>query len=66
MPIVNLDAEWLNELIGKQLPPAEPGETLFGSPALDVSETFRIVAAMRKLPDLLRRVARLERGADGE
>lgn len=45
---------------------AEPGETLFGSPALDVSETFRIVAAMRKLPDLLRRVARLERGADRE
>ena len=44
----------------------EPGATLFGTPALDRSETFRIVAAMRKLPDLLRRVAKLERGADRE
>ncbi|MCP4572017.1 MAG: UDP-3-O-(3-hydroxymyristoyl)glucosamine N-acyltransferase [bacterium] len=38
----------------------EPGDTVFGVPALDVKETFRITGAMRRLPDLLRRVARLE------
>jgi UDP-3-O-[3-hydroxymyristoyl] glucosamine N-acyltransferase len=43
-----------------------PGETVFGYPALDVKETFRIAGAMRRLPDLLRRVARLERAADEE
>lgn len=39
----------------------EPGGTVFGSPALDVKETFRIKGAMRRLPELLRRVAQLER-----
>jgi len=44
----------------------EPGASVFGYPALEVTETFRIVGALRKLPDLLKRVARLERGADQE
>jgi UDP-3-O-[3-hydroxymyristoyl] glucosamine N-acyltransferase len=38
-----------------------PKGTVFGYPALDFTEGFRIVGAMRKLPELLRRVARLER-----
>lgn len=37
------------------------GAEVFGYPALDVKESFRITAALRRLPDLLRRVARLER-----
>lgn len=36
------------------------GAEVFGYPALDVRETFRITGALRKLPELLRRVARLE------
>ena len=44
----------------------EPGASVFGYPALDVKETFRMAVAMRRLPDLLRRVARLERASDEE
>jgi UDP-3-O-[3-hydroxymyristoyl] glucosamine N-acyltransferase len=44
----------------------EPGTSVFGSPALDVGETFRIFGAMRKLPEILRRLAKLERDAGQE
>ena len=43
-----------------------PDTSVFGSPALEVGETFRIFGAMRKLPELLRRVAKLERDAGQE
>lgn len=36
------------------------GGTVFGYPALDFQESFRLVGALRKLPELLRRVTRLE------
>ncbi|MBU2503005.1 MAG: UDP-3-O-(3-hydroxymyristoyl)glucosamine N-acyltransferase [bacterium] len=38
-----------------------PGATLFGYPALDIKETFRITGAMRQLPDLIKRFRRLEK-----
>lgn len=39
-----------------------PGQAdYFGYPALEAREAFRISSAMRKLPELLRRVAQLER-----
>ncbi len=37
------------------------GKKVFGTPAVDVVESFRMVAALRKLPELLRRVSRLEK-----
>ena len=37
-----------------------PGETLFGSPARPIMESKRIEAAVRKLPELLKRVKKLE------
>ncbi len=36
------------------------GATLFGVPAIDIKESFRVFSAMRKLPELIRRVRRLE------
>lgn len=44
----------------------EPGASVFGSPALEVGETFRIFGAMRKLPEMVRRLAKLERDAEQE
>ena len=41
------------------------GQTIFGYPALELTETFRMFAALRKLPELLRRVTRLEKGSGG-
>ena len=38
------------------------GQDYFGTPALPARESFRIIAALRKLPELLRRVAHLESG----
>lgn len=37
------------------------GETVFGTPAVEIGESFRMFAALRKLPELLRRVRRLEK-----
>lgn len=37
------------------------GGVVFGYPALDAAEAMRIAAALRRLPDLVRTVARLER-----
>jgi UDP-3-O-[3-hydroxymyristoyl] glucosamine N-acyltransferase len=48
--------------IAKDVP---AGQNVFGSPALDVVETFRMFAALRKLPELLRRVSQLEKGSAG-
>ena len=39
------------------------GRTMFGYPALESAESFRIFAALRKLPELLRRVRSLEKGS---
>ncbi|MEN8007461.1 MAG: hypothetical protein ABFS42_10625, partial [Candidatus Krumholzibacteriota bacterium] len=36
------------------------GQTVFGCPAVDFNESFRMFASLRKLPELLRRVRRLE------
>ena len=41
------------------------GGSVFGYPALEFKESFRLVAALRKLPDLLRRVGKLERSVKG-
>jgi UDP-3-O-[3-hydroxymyristoyl] glucosamine N-acyltransferase len=40
---------------------AADGQTVFGSPATDIRESMRITAAMRRLPDLMKRVAQLEK-----
>ncbi len=40
------------------------GRTVFGYPALESAETFRMFAGLRKLPELLRRVSRLEKKSD--
>ncbi|MBE0567715.1 MAG: UDP-3-O-(3-hydroxymyristoyl)glucosamine N-acyltransferase, partial [Krumholzibacteria bacterium] len=48
--------------IAKDVP---AGQSVFGYPALEAAEAFRVVGALRKLPDLVRRVAGLER-ADGK
>lgn len=37
------------------------GLAVFGRPALEFNESFRIIAAWRKLPELLKRVRRLEK-----
>jgi UDP-3-O-[3-hydroxymyristoyl] glucosamine N-acyltransferase len=37
------------------------GQNIFGTPALEAVESMRMFAALRKLPDLLRRVGRLEK-----
>lgn len=42
------------------------GESVFGYPALEAGEAFRIAGALRRLPELLRRVAGLERAAGKE
>lgn len=42
------------------------GQALFGSPALEAAEAFRIVGALRRLPELIRRVAGLEQAAGKE
>ncbi|MBD3222188.1 UDP-3-O-(3-hydroxymyristoyl)glucosamine N-acyltransferase [bacterium] len=44
------------------------GGIVFGYPALDIRESHRIAAALRKLPELVRRVGRLEKagGQDEE
>ena len=36
------------------------GQDVFGTPALEFKESFRLFASLRKLPELLRRVKRLE------
>jgi UDP-3-O-[3-hydroxymyristoyl] glucosamine N-acyltransferase len=36
------------------------GKTVFGSPARDIMVTKRIEASLSRLPDLLRRVKRIE------
>jgi len=41
------------------------GQTVFGYPALELVESFRLFAALRKLPELLRRVSRLENDSGG-
>lgn len=38
----------------------KPGVTVFGTPAREIMETKRIEASMRRLPDLLKRVKKLE------
>ncbi len=40
------------------------GKTVFGSPARDISEQMKINAAMPRLPDLLKRVRRIEQKLD--
>lgn len=40
------------------------GKMLFGSPARDIKETMRIQAAMTRLPELLKRVRRIEKKLD--
>lgn len=41
------------------------GARYFGLPAVEAGESFRILGALRKLPELLRRVARLESELSG-
>lgn len=38
------------------------GQSLFGTPALEFSESLRMFVALRRLPELLRRVSQLENG----
>ena len=45
--------------VSKSVP---PGKTMFGCPARDIMETKRIEAALKRLPELLRRVKKLESG----
>ena len=40
------------------------GGVVFGYPALEAGESMRIAAALRRLPDLTRKVGRLERALD--
>ncbi len=40
------------------------GETVFGYPALNIKEAFRITSAMRRLPDLIKRWRTLDAGDD--
>jgi UDP-3-O-[3-hydroxymyristoyl] glucosamine N-acyltransferase len=40
------------------------GQSVFGTPAIEVGESFRLFATLRKLPELLRRVKRLEQKND--
>lgn len=37
-----------------------PGKTMFGSPAWEINEALKVNAALRRLPDLLKRVQQLE------
>ncbi len=39
----------------------QPGATVFGTPALEIKESFRLFSALRRLPDLIRRVRILEK-----
>ena len=52
--------------IAKDIP---AGLAVFGTPAIEVKESFRLFASLRRLPELLRRVKRLEQlndsNADG-
>jgi UDP-3-O-[3-hydroxymyristoyl] glucosamine N-acyltransferase len=43
----------------------EAGRTVAGSPAIDIALWRRAVAALSRLPDLVRRVRTLERSRDG-
>ena len=36
------------------------GQTMFGTPAMKIKESFRLTSALRRLPELLRRVKKLE------
>lgn len=47
--------------VSKSVP---PGKTVFGSPAREIMATKRIEAALKRLPDLLKRVKKLERKSD--
>ena len=49
--------------IAKDVP---AGQAVFGYPALEAAEAFRIAGALRRLPELIRRVAGLERAAGKE
>ncbi|HPF71171.1 MAG TPA: UDP-3-O-(3-hydroxymyristoyl)glucosamine N-acyltransferase, partial [Candidatus Krumholzibacteria bacterium] len=49
--------------IAKDIP---AGQSVFGYPALEAAEAFRIAGALRRLPDLIRRVAGLEQAAGKE
>lgn len=40
------------------------GGIVFGYPALDIRESHRVAASLRKLPELLRRVGKLERATE--
>lgn len=40
----------------------EAGQTVFGTPAVDFRESFRLFANLRRLPELVNRVRRLEQG----
>lgn len=42
----------------------EAGKKMFGYPALEIMETMRIDAALKRLPDLLKRVKKLEDQSD--
>ncbi len=42
------------------------GQNVFGYPALEAGEAFRVAAAVRRLPELIRRVAGLEQAAPKE
>ncbi len=44
--------------VAKSVP---PGKTMFGYPARDMAETLRIEAALTRLPELFKRVRKLER-----
>jgi UDP-3-O-[3-hydroxymyristoyl] glucosamine N-acyltransferase len=40
---------------------AEPGQTLFWYPAFDMRESFKMVATLRRLPEMLERLRKLEK-----
>jgi UDP-3-O-[3-hydroxymyristoyl] glucosamine N-acyltransferase len=39
----------------------EAGKTVFGSPARDISQTMKIEACLRKLPDYVKQIRELEK-----
>jgi len=44
----------------------QDGGIVFGYPALDIRESHRVAASLRKLPELLKRVSQLERAAQAD
>jgi UDP-3-O-[3-hydroxymyristoyl] glucosamine N-acyltransferase len=40
---------------------AEPGQSLFGIPAFEVRESFKMVATLRRLPEMMERLRKLEK-----